>query len=585
MRQHLFVLVGFVTLLALNVGGTLAQDSPLPLRYGDPVEGNLAASEADTYSFDAQAGDQPVIAAAGKGGEIDPVVSLYDPAGQLIGQDDNSGSKLNAYLDGVVLAQDGAYTVQVTNQAPGQGGRYGLVIHQADELISFHGDPGTPEGDGYLSYKLSRPWPTTNLTYRIVDNQQGFYTQDIINVIQMAFEAWADDSPLTFREVTNGRADIVVEFSYIDGSSQVLGQACPPSSPCAGSVIFDTGEDWVLLEPRYNTDISLLGVATHEFGHAIGLLHSDDPSALMYAHYSPYNLQPSADDIRGVQRLYGRGTGEVIPADPSAGGTGGEVEATLTGDRYVHFWDFDVYAGETVTIRMEELSGGLDPLLILLDANDNVLAYDDDGGSSFNAELRNISFPEEGIYTVAATRYQQAQGYTTGEYRLSIHYGELAEPTSAPGSSGVPGDGSVQVSSISANRAARYPALDSILTAGFAETTTPGTQTVAGTVQRGQVYVWDVTWCAADQHTLDANLPTLDVSLVAAGQPVGAGRVTYYKDTTGGLACAHYAVLLSDWAGQQVDLTATLTMREPVFDGFKVYEAGDYTYHYQLTVD
>ena len=583
--RHIITLLGIGVVLALAFGTASAQQGGIPLRYGEPVEGELAASATDTYILDASAGDKPVIATSAKGSEIDPVVRLYDPAGQLIGEDDNGGGKLNAYLEGIVLSQDGAYTVEVTNQSEGQGGGYALVVYKADELLPFHGDSGVAQGGDYLSYELSRPWPYTDLTYRIADSGEGTYSPDVVEVIRMAFQAWADNTPLTFREVTSDGADIEIQFGYIDGPTQVLGEACPPSSPCAGSVVLDTGEQWVLLEPNHSGEISLLGVATHELGHAIGLLHSDDPSALMYPQYSPYNLQPSADDIRGVQRLYGAGTGSVTPSTPAAGAAGDAVQAEIAGDVYVHFWDFDVNAGETVTIRMEELSGGLDPLLILIDANDNVLAYDDDGGGGFDAELRNISFPQSGTYTVAATRYQQAQGYTTGEYELTIHYGALDEPTPAAGSPDTPADGSVQVSPVSPDRIAQFPTLDSALASSFAESTSPRVQTVSGTVQRDQSYVWDVTWCAADESTLASNLAAMDVQFAAAGQPVDARDVAVYTDTSGELACAHHVLLLSSWSGQRVSLAATLAIREPVFDGFRIYNSGDYTYQVEISVD
>jgi len=77
----------------------------------------------------------------------------------------------------------------------------------------------------------------------------------------------------------------------------------------------------------------------------------------------------------------------------------------------------------------------------------------------------------------------------------------------------------------------------------------------------------------------------MDVQFVAAGQPVDARDVTVYTDTSGELACAHHALLLSSWSGQRVSLAATLTMREPVFDGFRIYNSGDYTYQVELSVD
>lgn len=99
-----------------------------------------------------------------------------------------------------------------------------------------------------------------------------------------------------------------------DGPGKVLAHtfypAPPNPEPIAGDMHLDADEDW-----RVGANMDLYSVVLHELGHALGLGHSDDPSAVMYPYYR-MATSLSAADVAAIRTLYAAQTGTPTPPAP-----------------------------------------------------------------------------------------------------------------------------------------------------------------------------------------------------------------------------------------------------------------------------
>lgn len=158
---------------------------------------------------------------------------------------------------------------------------------------------------------------------------------DIATVMDNALNVWADVSGFSnLGQVADSGAglgasdaaggnigDIRIGGIFIDGSagSNVLAHAFQPGTDnifgaggnVAGDLHFDDSNSWFISDFNGSGlnvgtgSFDLYTVAIHEIGHALGLGHSAFGGAAMEATYAGIRTSLSADDIAGIQAIYG----------------------------------------------------------------------------------------------------------------------------------------------------------------------------------------------------------------------------------------------------------------------------------------
>ncbi|XP_050409447.1 matrilysin [Patella vulgata] len=182
-----------------------------------------------------------------------------------------------------------------------------------------------PQGYTHLQDK----WPNSHVTWKTLKYSRQLPKQKQRDAFVRAFKLWEDVAALNIRE-TAAEADMVLSFERrthgdsnpFDGRGNTLAHAFGPgTSPLSGDIHFDEDEDWYL-DPNVDRGSDLYVAAAHEFGHSLGLGHSNKQNALMFPVYrKSKDLKLDIDDIIGIQALYGSRLG--------SGGTRGGTRPRL----------------------------------------------------------------------------------------------------------------------------------------------------------------------------------------------------------------------------------------------------------------
>lgn len=346
-----------------------ATPSPVgtPISYGATVTGRLDnRAPLAIYSFEGLRGEYVALRLRATSGNLDPILTVVDEQGvPLLVRDDSDGGRY-ASVSQVRLPANRRYIVTV--------GRFGYAL-------------GTTAGDYELTLTRLGVSPESGSALRFGDT--------VANVI-------SDAQPQVYYTFRAERGDIVTitmrrDSGTLDPYLQVVNPA---------RVIVAENDDM-----PFSNDAQIDRWLVQESGQYL----------IIATRYGGQAGQTSGGFLltleRGASNLLGTTPQVAVPILP-----GTPDRAEITNDRPVRYYTFFAQRDDLVTVAMNRLGGTLDPLLDLFDADLNLIASNDDivPGANRNARIDRLRIPADGVYFIAATRYEREQGTTSGGFELRL---------------------------------------------------------------------------------------------------------------------------------------------------------------------
>jgi hypothetical protein len=279
------------------------------------------------------------------------------------------------------------------------------------------------------------------------------------NLIINAAQLWAQQTNINFAVVPDngapegsgsnqqgdpGFGDIRIG-GYNFGTNSLAQAFMPPpvnNYSAAGDIAFNTSQVF-----NNGGTYDLTTVAAHEIGHALGLYHSAISSAEMYSSYNGVKWSLRADDIAGIQSIYG-GARTVDQYEGTSGDDSyntayninslintsnltalvTNADITTTNDRDYYVLNVPSGTNGTMTVKMQSQGLSLlEPQLTVYNASYGSVGSVNgtNYGDTVSVTVTGVTAAQQ-YFIQAFTPVSSAVG--TGEYALSVTFGDNPTP-------------------------------------------------------------------------------------------------------------------------------------------------------------
>jgi predicted Zn-dependent protease len=143
-------------------------------------------------------------------------------------------------------------------------------------------------------------WATSTWQNQILKAAQVWAQQTNINFAVIA-DSGAPSGSGNYQQGDPTMGDIRIGGYNFGTSTLAMAYQPPPANnySLAGDIAFNTNVAF-----NIGSTYDLFTVAVHEFGHALGLLHSTSTASVMYATYGSTKYGLNTDDINGIRDIY-----------------------------------------------------------------------------------------------------------------------------------------------------------------------------------------------------------------------------------------------------------------------------------------
>lgn len=366
------------------------------------------------YAFDGVANELITVDMRATGQSLDTMLQIVDPAGNVVDVNDDAvlGETTNSLISDARLLASGRYTIIASRYAKEAGGTVGpfqlTLTGPTGQAAPQASTLNLPPGD----IAVSLFWSTGADLQLLVRDPAG--------------ESVFDDNPLA----TSG--GILQEAGNVD---------CVPAAGAA-PVSYVYWPEGFLRPGAYEVEVWYQNPCA-DFPPPVNFTLQIEVNGVVITRIrqlpqpdqrmvTNFTVQPSGFAVAGEAGFIDAGSGTLdyqsAALDAPAIESGTSVTGTISPGNTFDVYQFDGVAGEIVSINMSAVTLALDTNLYLIGPSGRELAANDDGdpvalgldGRKTDSQISGYMLPENGPYTIIATRYGNQYGGTIGVYELSL---------------------------------------------------------------------------------------------------------------------------------------------------------------------